>query len=170
MFSAHVAQTGPKFSSRNSELRFPNIWWGHVEISARLTGLKFQPRLKMSMQSASSFSKCSAFKPSTVRLNSRVKMLLYFLLIYFSISLTGEWCFPRNLIGFYFSEYPVLFISKQNKMAFSYVYVTEELFLTNEVTVPDNAKNPQRNLTIKYSNTCQFFYFLATTIHRYWGE
>ena len=72
-------------------------------------------------------------------------MLLYFLLIYFSICLTGEWCFPRNLIGFSFSEYPVPFISKQNKMAFSYVYVREELFLINEVTVPDNAKKTRKS-------------------------
>ena len=40
--------------------------------------------------------------------------------------------FLRNVIGSSISEYPALFTSKQNKMASSFVYVTEEPFFNKQ--------------------------------------
>ena len=46
----------------------------------------------------------------------------------FSMYFAGEQCFLRNLIGSSIPEYPAPFTSEQNKMASSFVYVTEELY------------------------------------------
>ena len=51
---------------------------------------------------------------------------LYSILYCISIYLACGSCFLRNLIGSSTSEYPALLISEQNKMAFSFVSVTEE--------------------------------------------
>ena len=44
-----------------------------------------------------------------------------------SIYQAGEKCLLHNLIGSSISEYPAIFTSEQNKMASSFVSVTEEV-------------------------------------------
>ena len=58
------------------------------------------------------------------------------------------------------SEYSAPFTSEQNKMASSYVYVTGELFLINEVAVLDNTKEPTK-FGNKAFKDMYFFYFLT---------
>ena len=74
--------------------------------------------------------------------------------------LAGEQCFSQNLIGSSIPEYSALITSEQNKMAYSFVYVTEEHFLINKVAVQDNTKKATKfgNQAFKVMN---LFYFLA---------
>ena len=81
----------------------------------------------------------------------------------FSIYLTGGWYFLRNLIGSSISGYPALFTSEQNKMASSYVYVTEEEFFSiNEVAVPGNTKK-----ATKFGNKIFKVYIYSKYIYTY---
>ena len=70
--------------------------------------------------------------------------------------------FLRNLIDSSISEYPAPFTSEQNKMASSYVYVTEEeLFFNKRSRRARHYQKKQRNFSIKYSKICISFIFLA---------
>ena len=58
------------------------------------------------------------------------------------------------------SDWFALFTFEQNKMASSYVYVTEELFSINEVAVADNTKKATK-FGINVFKDIYFFYFLV---------
>ena len=62
-------------------------------------------------------------------------------------------------------EYPAPLTSKQNKMASSFVKVTEKLSLINEVVVPDNTKKATKFGNKVFKDT-YFFYLLAINVLR----
>ena len=98
-----------------------------------------------------------------MKIQNEGRFILYIMNI--SINIAGGWCFLRNLIGSSISECPALFTSKQNKMASSYIYVTEEelFFIKRSHRVRQHQKN---NLICQLSVQRHVLYVLAINVLR----